>query len=231
MIRRGPGSGPGSRHGSRRRSATGAAAATRAPLLRGRRQVRPTARHGPSGGGQREWPGQRGCSCGGGSRGSWPGGGCSAGTYACSRCLLSSGRARLDNMVNRWCGGLLQSCDWPRCAGPVEIVRRHCRRDDARIPRWQASDDAQRCQQAKTAGTAEVCRAHQPHHVTNSRLKPSMHTPNRRLARLHNGTRAWADGSNERIQIARRCYIVSLHRGVGRHAGRCGRFLPDPLTV
>ena len=45
---------------------------------------------GPCGGGWRESPGPRGCACAGGSRAPCAGGGCSAGTYACSRNFLRS---------------------------------------------------------------------------------------------------------------------------------------------
>jgi hypothetical protein len=45
---------------------------------------------GPCGGGWRGSPGPRGCACAGGSRAPCAGGGCSAGTYACSRNFLSS---------------------------------------------------------------------------------------------------------------------------------------------
>jgi hypothetical protein len=48
-------------------------------------RIRRTARRGPCGDGRRGSRGRRGCACAAGSRASWPGDGCSAGTYACSR--------------------------------------------------------------------------------------------------------------------------------------------------
>jgi len=45
---------------------------------------------GPCGGGWRGSPGPHGCACAGGNRAPCAGGGCSAGTYACSRLFLRS---------------------------------------------------------------------------------------------------------------------------------------------
>ena len=53
--------------------------------------VRQTAACGPWTGGQRECRDQRGCACAAGTRASWPGAGCSAGTSACSLVSLSKG--------------------------------------------------------------------------------------------------------------------------------------------
>ena len=55
--------------------------------------LRRRARSGPCDDGRRGWRGPRGCACAGGSRGSWPGDGCSAGRSACSRCSLIWWRA------------------------------------------------------------------------------------------------------------------------------------------
>ena len=59
------------------------------------RDLRPRARRDPCGDAQREWHGRRGCACAGGTRGSSPDGGCSAGRCACSRgSLLMTGWTR-----------------------------------------------------------------------------------------------------------------------------------------
>jgi hypothetical protein len=55
-------------------------------------RVRQTARCDPCCGGERGSRGPRGSACGAGNRGSWHGGGCSAGTCACSRRALQNGR-------------------------------------------------------------------------------------------------------------------------------------------
>lgn len=50
--------------------------------------IRPTASRGPCACAWRGWRGRRGCACAAGTRGSWPGDGCSAGRCACSRSCL-----------------------------------------------------------------------------------------------------------------------------------------------
>jgi hypothetical protein len=54
--------------------------------------VRPTASRAPCGGERRGSRGRRGCACAGGSRASWPGDGCWAGRFACSRSVSSTDR-------------------------------------------------------------------------------------------------------------------------------------------
>jgi len=58
--------------------------------------VRPRGPDGPSAGGRRGWPGPRGCAYAAGSRALWHGGGCSAGTCACS---LEGSRERVDTAM------------------------------------------------------------------------------------------------------------------------------------
>lgn len=50
-------------------------------------RIRQTTWRGPCGGGPRGSRGRRGCACEGGSHASWHDDGCSAGKYACSRCV------------------------------------------------------------------------------------------------------------------------------------------------
>ena len=66
--------------------------------------VRQTAACGPWTGGRRGCRGQRGCAYAAGTRGSWPGAGCSAGTSACSLVSLSKagGWRTRGCVLDRW---------------------------------------------------------------------------------------------------------------------------------
>ena len=95
------------------------------PLLtRKHRGLRPRASRGPCGDGRPGWRGRRGCACGGGSRASWHDGGCSAGTYACSRSDSFEDRAGSTATGNPRCG----SAD--RCDPAGSWARGRCRPQD-----------------------------------------------------------------------------------------------------
>jgi hypothetical protein len=61
--------------------------------------LRPTAWSDPCGGATTGSSGRRGCACEVGSRASWHGVGCSAGTFACSRGFLTSGGGALADLM------------------------------------------------------------------------------------------------------------------------------------
>lgn len=64
--------------------------------------LRRTARRDPCGVGRRGWRDRRGCAYAGGTRGSWPGDGCWAGTYACSRLISLHQRGTGRTSGARW---------------------------------------------------------------------------------------------------------------------------------
>ena len=75
---------PSAARGARAAQGRGEVGERRSRAAAGSTSVRPRARSGPCGAGRRGSPGRPGCACAGGSRASWPDGGCSAGTCACS---------------------------------------------------------------------------------------------------------------------------------------------------
>ncbi len=81
------------------------------PQSRGSRQhVRPTTPGGPWRAGRRGSRGPRGCACAAGSRVFWHGGGCSAGTCACSR-RLPLEESRHGRIAGRMCASRVPAYD------------------------------------------------------------------------------------------------------------------------
>jgi hypothetical protein len=167
--------------------------------------VRQTAGRGPCGGGRREWRDRRECACADGNRGSWRGGDCSAGTYACSL----RANSRFDQVAGN-CRQLLGGADTCRFNADTYCVSAP-RTTAGRVRQHRPSTTPPRlCRQYRACRLALNCRR------VDKSLKlfvdmldtarqsvsrqgcghAAMPTRRRRRVRLINGTRSARRGSN-----------------------------------
>lgn len=206
--------------------------------------IRPRGCRAPCAGARRRWRDRRGCACAAGNRASWPGGGCSAGKYACSRRLPVGGSqasatpsfsAILDGPArcgpSRTCG--LAYCavlgaPVPRLAAPHEPDRRtdaHVHPTGARSSRVRSGfSEGQTAPGTRpTACTTRVASvAAHPGGVTDPPPRPTSPITDRPAARRA-GTPAYLYAQVWTklgiLSVTRLRGMVTLRRRVGRTDG------------